>query len=257
MEMGDSLRWNQIKALSHRKVIVTKVIDSLSVIFPAYNEQANIENTVSKAKEVLTHVATQWEIIIINDGSKDQTHEIVKNLSGQDKRIKIINHDLNRGYGATLKSGLYATQYPWITFMDADGQFDFSEITHFIKTQKETSADLVIGYYLRRKVPLYRKLNTYLWKWVVSMLFGLQVRDIDCGFKFISKKVIDTIPNLESERGAFISSELLIKAGKKKFKIVEMGVHHYPRKVGKGTGSNLNVILKSFFDLFRLWGKLT
>jgi hypothetical protein len=87
-------------------------------------------------------------------------------------------------------------------------------------------------------------------------LFGLHVKDIDCGFKLISKKVIDKIPHLESERGAFISSELLIKARKNKFKIVEIPVTHYPRVTGKGTGRDIKVIFKSFMDLFRLWKKL-
>ncbi len=123
------------------------------------------------------------------------------------------------------------------------------------KTQKTTDADLVIGYYLKRNVPFYRKINTFLWQLVVRILFGLNVRDIDCAFKLISKKVIEKIPKLESERGAFISSEFLIKAKKSGFKIVEIGVHHYPAK-RVGTGAKLNVIIKSFVDLFKLWWKL-
>ena len=95
-----------------------------------------------------------------------------------------------------------------------------------------------------------------MWELAVAILFGLRVRDIDCGFKLVSKKVIDEIPNLESERGAFISSEFLIKAKRKGFKIVEIPVTHYPRPAGKGTGRNINVIIKSFIDLFRLWRKL-
>jgi len=87
-------------------------------------------------------------------------------------------------------------------------------------------------------------------------MFGLKVRDIDCGFKMVSKKVIETIPKLEAERGAFISSEFLIKTKRAGFKIVEIGVHHYPRSAGRGTGADLNVIIKSFVDLFKLWWKL-
>ena len=115
---------------------------------------------------------------------------------------------------------------------------------------------MVVGYYLKRQVSTVRKINTFLWEAIVYFLFGLKVKDIDSGFKLISKRVIDTLPKLESERGAFISSEFLIKAQKKGFKIVEIGVHHYPRIEGKGTGANLNVILRSFVDLFRLWKKL-
>jgi len=228
---------------------------NLSVFFPAYNEEAHIEDTVLKAKRVLEEVADKWEIIIVNDGSKDKTGEIAKGLSESDKRIRVISHLPNRGYGASLKSGFYGSRYPWIAFTDSDGQFDFSEITKFIDTQRQTGADLAIGYYLKRQVLLYRKLNTFLWQTVVFFLFGVRVRDIDCGFKLVSKNVIDKIPRLESERGAFISSEFIIKARKSGFKIVEVGVHHYPA-TRKGTGANLNVILKSFVDLFKLWKKL-
>ena len=231
------------------------LIDRLSVFFPAYNEEKNIKNTVEKAIKVLNKVAQVWEIIIVNDGSNDKTGEIADELSQKDKRIRVIHHKPNRGYGAALKSGFYNSKYPWIVFTDSDGQFDFSQLSDFIGKQKETGADLVVGYYLKRAVPFYRKLNTFLWQAVVRVLFNLKVRDIDCGFKLISKSVIDSIPKLESERGAFISSEFLIKAQKSGFKIVEIGAKHYAA-TRPGTGAKLNVIIKSFIDLFKLWKKL-
>jgi len=228
----------------------------LSAFFPAYNEESQINSTVIKAKSVLERIADKWEIIIIDDGSKDKTVDIVDRLAKNDKRIKLVSHKTNRGYGASLKTGFYTSKYPWIIFTDSDGQFDFSQITSFLSLQKRTGADAVIGYYLKREVPLTRKINTFLWQLVVNALFGLRVKDIDCGFKLISKKAIESIPKLESERGAFISSELLIKIKKGGFNIVEVGVSHFPRRTGKGTGANLNVIVKSFSDLFKLWGKL-
>ena len=231
-------------------------IDELSVFFPAYNEEANIENTVSKARDVLERVADKWEILIINDGSTDKTSDIADKLSQEDRRIKVITHSRNCGYGGALKSGFAKARYSWVAFTDSDGQFDFSEIKKFIEKQKQTNADLVIGYYLRRQVPFFRKINTFLWESLVHLLFGLKVRDIDCGFKLISKAVVQKIPPLVSERGAFISSEFLIKAKKAGFKIEEVGVHHYPRRQGQGTGAALNVIVKSFVDLFKLWKKL-
>lgn len=232
------------------------LIDELSVFFPAYNEEAHIEETVTKAKKVLEKTVRKWEILIVNDGSSDKTGTIAKCLSKSDKRIKVINHKKNQGYGAAFKSGFYGAKHKGIAFTDADGQFDFSEISNFIKIQKKTKADLVIGYYKDRKVSFRRKANTYLWELVVRIMFGLNVRDIDCGFKLVSKRVIDKIPKLEAERGAFISTEFLVKAKKEGFKIVEIGVTHYPRTAGKGTGADLNVIINSFKDLFSLWQKL-
>ena len=235
---------------------MAKLIKSLSVFFPAYNEEAQIRDTVEKAKKILEKISDKWEIIIVNDGSKDKTLEVAKKLSDEDKRIRVINHKKNRGYGAALRSGLYSARYPWIAFTDSDGQFDFSEIVNFIKEQRKTNADIVVGYYKKRQVSKFKIFTSKIWEFLVFVLFGLKVKDIDCGFKLISKKVIDSISKLESERGAFISSEFLIKSKKKGFKIVEIPVTHHPRKAGSGTGRNLNVIVKSFVDLLKLWKKL-
>lgn len=235
---------------------MARQIDQLSVFLPAYNEEANLEKTVKNVTENLKKNIPEWEIVIVNDGSKDKTGLIADSLAKRDRRISVIHHNPNRGYGGAFKSGLYGCKYPWISFIDSDGQFDFSEIDRFIDTQNKTKADMVIGYYLKRQVSLLRKLNSKAWQIVVYLLFGLNVRDIDCGFKLISKKIVDSIEPLQSERGAFISSEFLIKAKKENFKIVEIGVHHYPRKFGEATGAKLNVIVQSFVDLFKLWYKL-
>lgn len=231
-------------------------MEQISVFFPAYNEERCLKPTVEKADKVLKKIAREYEIIIVNDGSKDKTGKVADELTAKNRKIRVIHHLQNRGYGAALKSGIYSCRYPWIVFTDADGQFDFSEITKFIEKQKKTNADLVIGYYLKRAVPFYRKLNTFLWELLIRILFGLKVRDIDCGFKLFSRRVIEKIPKLESERGAFISSEFLIKAKKAGFKIVEVGVHHYLDPAGGSTGASFKVIIKSFADLFRLWKKL-
>lgn len=231
-------------------------IRELSVFLPAYNEEGNIRNVVENVEKVLTKIAKNWEIIIVNDGSTDKTERIVKKISKLDKRIRVITHKKNLGYGATLSDGFYNSKYSWIAFIDSDGQFDFAEINKFIEKQNETKADLVIGYYKKRQVSYFKIITSRIWEFAVFMLFGLKVHDIDCGFKLIKKEVIDKIPKLESQRGAFISSELLIKARKKGFKFAEVPVTHYPRTKGVGTGRNINVIIKSFADLFRLWKKL-
>ena len=231
-------------------------VPEISVFFPAYNEEKNLRNTIKKTVAVLKRIARKWEVLIVDDGSKDGTGQIAQELARKHKnKVKVITHSRNRGYGAALKSGFYNSRYRWIAFTDSDGQFDFSEIVNFIKKQKETSADLVIGYYLKRQVSSLRILGSGIWQLAVFLLFGLKVKDIDCGFKLIRKKVIQTIPKLEAERGPFISSELLIKSKKSGFKIVEIGVHHYPRKLGKATGTNLNVVFSGLSDLIKLWLK--
>lgn len=235
---------------------MAKLLNNLSVFLPTYNESENIKAVVLHTKDVLQKVADNWELIIVNDGSRDNTKAVVEALSKEDKRIRVINHEKNLGYGSSLRTGFYNSKYSWISFIDSDGQFDFSEISRFIEMQKETNSDVVIGYYTKRRVSKFKIITSKMWEFAVWFLFGLKVRDIDCGFKMVSKKVIDQIPKLESERGAFISSEFLIKAKQGGFKIHEVPVTHYPRIRGEGTGRNLNVIIKSFVDLLRLYRNL-
>jgi len=233
------------------------LLPELSLFLPCYNEQDNLQNTVEKTLPILKKIAKKWELIIVDDGSKDKTGDIAKKIqSTYPNNIKIITHSPNRGYGAAFKSGFYNAKYQWITFIDSDGQFDFNEISKFVALQQKTHADIVIGYYLSRRVSKSVIITSKLWEMIVNILFGLKVKDIDCGFKLVNKKVIDSISKLEAERGAFISSEFLIKAKRFGFKIAEVGIHHYPRGGGQATGRKLDVIIKSFTDLFRLWFKM-
>lgn len=233
-----------------------KKFDELSIFLPTYNEEKNLQKTIENVISGASKNVDKWELMVVNDGSFDGSKKIAEEFSAKDRRIKVVTHEKNRGYGASLKTGFYNARYSWISFIDSDGQFDFEEIDKFIQKQRETGADLVIGYYKKRKASLTKIITSKVWESMVFLLFGLKVRDIDCGFKLVSKKVIESIPKLESERGAFITSELLIKAKKKGFKIVEIPVNHYPRLKGEGTGRKFSVIIKSFEDLFKLWKKL-
>lgn len=229
-------------------------LKELSLFFPAYNEEANLKNTVEKAIPVLKEVAERYELIIVDDGSKDKTGEVADRLAKEYPFIRVIHHHPNQGYGGALKSGFYNSKYGWIVFTDSDGQFDFSEVTELIK--ESDSADMVVGYRINRADSFLRKLFGFGWTLLARLLLGIKVHDVDCAFKLTKKKVIDAIPKLESTRGGMISPELLGKATKAGFKIIEVGVHHYPRKEGKQTGANLKVIFKSFVDLGKLWWRL-
>lgn len=225
----------------------------ISVFFPAYNEEANIANTVQVAEKVLKTIASKYEIIIINDGSTDKTGEIVAKLVAKNHNIRVVTHSPNRGYGAALKSGWTASQYPWIAFADSDGQFDFSEIKKFLPLIEK--ADLILGYRLKRGDSLMRSVYTFGWSTLAKVLLGLDAKDYSCGFKLIKKKVFEAVQPLKGEEKV-TQIELIVKAKRLGFKIAEVGVHHYPRKFGQQTGANLKVVLKSIFDLFKLWRKL-
>ncbi len=229
-------------------------IDSLSVFFPCINEEGNVENIVKKAEKVLKKLKLKYEIIIVDDGSTDKTGEIADNLSKQNSLIRVIHHPKNLGYGEALKSGFYNAKFDTIVYTDGDRQFDFSEVTKFLEKIKE--ADLVIGYRIKRRDPFIRTVFKQGWKLTLLAFFRLTLKDVDCGFKMVKRKVLEEIPHLESQRGAMINAEIAIKAKKGGFRIAEVGVNHYPRLCGKPTGASLNVIIKSYLDLVKLWWEL-
>lgn len=230
------------------------MIKNLSVFFPAYNEEGSIESTVSGATKVLEKLGFQYEIIIVDDGSKDKTPRIADSLARKNPKIRIIHHPKNLGYGEALKSGFYNAKYDTICYTDGDGQFDFSEVSKFLERIEDH--DLVIGYRIKRQDPFFRILFKKGWKVSLRTFFGLTLKDVDCGFKMIKRKVLEKIPHLESTRGAMINAELAIKAKKYGFKVGQVGVNHYPRLSGKPTGASITVIVRSYLDLLRLWWQL-
>ena len=234
----------------------SKLIKELSVFLPTYNEEKNIEKVVKDIKKILLKVAGKWEIIVVEDGSKDNTLKVARKLAKSDRRIRVVRHKKNRGYGGALKSGYSSSRYEWVSFIDSDGQFDFSEITKFIKLQKRTNADLVLGIRKQRADSNLRKLATFVWsKLLPRILFGLKVGDYSCGFKLVRKKVYDGVQPLVGEEKV-TQIEMLIKAQKLGFRFAELNVGHYPRKHGKQTGADLKVVLRSISDLLKLWWAL-
>lgn len=227
---------------------------NLSVFFPAYNEEENIEKTVKDALKVLKDLKLEnYEVIVVNDGSKDKTGEVVASLEKEDKHVRLVNHPQNKGYGEALKTGFKEAKYEWVAFADSDGQFDFGEISKFLDETDEV--DVIVGYRLTRADPFMRKVYTYGWKMIALVFLGLTVKDYSCGFKLIKKQVFNGVqPLLAGEKVTQI--EFLVKAKRLGFKFAEVGVHHYPRKFGTQTGANLSVVAKSIIDLIKLWWML-
>ena len=225
---------------------------NISVFFPCYNEEKNLESLTNSILNFLPAISDQYEVIIVNDGSRDRTGEIAEALSKKNHHVKVFNHETNLGYGAALKTGFKNAKLDYIFFTDGDNQFDIKEIEKFIPFCQEF--DVVAGYRINRRDNFMRRLNATSFKMFVRMLFGLQIRDLNCAFKLFKKKVIDAI-DIEST-GAFINAEILIKAKKKGFTMTEVGVTHYPRQWGTQTGANPKVIFRAFCDLFKLHQKL-
>jgi glycosyltransferase involved in cell wall biosynthesis len=226
------------------------IISELSVFFPTYNEEKNIVDVTAKTKKVLQKVASKWEIVIVNDGSRDKTKEVSEKLARKDKRIKVVTHKVNQGYGGALKTGYKSAKYKWVAFIDSDGQFDFSEITKFIKLKDK--ADLILGIRKERSDPYIRQVYTLVWSRILPLiLFGLNVKDYSCGFWVIKKDVYDAIKPIKSEEKV-TKIEILVKAKRKGYKFAEVEVNHYPRGAGAQTGADIKVITRSIIDLVKL-----
>src|SRR3990167_5559108 len=171
-------------------------IRTLSVFFPAYNEEDNIVDTVSKAIDVLKSLNfSDYEVIVVDDGSADNTAAAVQNMVAKNSKIRLIRHSRNRGYGATLKTGFSSAKFNWIAFTDSDGQFDFREINKFLT--HVSAYQVIAGYRKKRSDSKFRRMMAFLLRVWGTILFGLNLKDVDCGFKLIKKSVIDKIFPLE------------------------------------------------------------
>lgn len=225
-------------------------IKELSIFFPFWNEEKNIENVILPAVKVAERVADKWEILIIDDGSSDNTLKIANRLASKNSKIRVITHSPNRGYGAALKDGFSNSKYEYVVFTDGDAQFDFSEVDKFI--QEIDSADIVIGFRKKRQDKITRHILMNMLKVWDLIFFGFNFKDIDCGFKMFKRGALDEIMPLRSE-GAMITTEILAKAIKKKLSIKQVEVNHYPRQYGSQTGANIGVVVRAVLESLILW----
>ena len=228
---------------------------SVSAVLPAYNEEAIIERTVRHVAGVLSSLASDFEVIVTNDGSRDRTGEVLAALQQREPglHLRVVTHPTNRGYGAALASGFDAASKELVFLTDGDKQFDVTELREFVPAM-DAQTDLVIGWRRQRADPPLRKLNAWGWKLLVNTLFGYTARDVDCAFKLFRRRVWQSLT--VHARGATFSAEFLIKARRRGFRLKELPVSHYPRTAGSPTGARLDVIVRAFVELFRLWRNL-
>ncbi len=229
---------------------------ALSFFFPAHNEEANLQALVDEALDVLPGLAQRFEIIVVDDGSRDATPQMADRLSSEHDDVRVVHHQVNRGYGAALRSGFGAARHPLVCFIDGDRQFKVSDLRRLIdRLNQPDSPDVVVGYRLKRADPLIRLLYARAYRLALRIFFGLRVRDPDCACKLFRREALEGI-RLES-RGAFLSAELLIKLQQRGRRIVEAGVPHYPRTAGSPTGAKPTVVLRAVRDFWslrlRLW----
>jgi glycosyltransferase involved in cell wall biosynthesis len=232
-------------------------VPRLSYFFPAHNEEANLEGLVEEALATLPSLAETFEVIAVNDGSRDRTGEIADRLAAAHPGVvRVVHHPVNRGYGGALRSGFEAAQYELLAFTDGDRQFRVEDLGRLTARLAEPDRpDLVVGYRIKRADPPIRVLYARTYRLANRVLFGLRVRDVDCACKLFRREALDDV-RVESG-GAFFSAELLIKVLRKGRSIAEVGVPHFPRTAGSPTGAKPSVIwraVKDFWGLrLRLW----
>jgi glycosyltransferase involved in cell wall biosynthesis len=230
-------------------------LPALSYFFPAHNEAGNLEGLVDEALATLPSLADAFEIVIVDDGSKDATPALADELAAQHPEVRAIHHATNLGYGAALRSGFAAARFDHLAFTDGDRQFKVADLARLIERLQAGNADAVVGYRIRRADPLARTVYARLYRLANRIFFGLTVRDVDCACKLFKRSALEGVA-VESG-GAFFSAELLIKLRARGQRIDEVGVPHYPRTAGSPTGARPQVVLRAVRDFWalrlRLW----
>jgi len=224
----------------------------LTFFFPAYNEEENVAETVRRAlEEIGPLVDGSIEVLIVDDGSTDRTPELADALAVADMRVR-VHHQENRGYGGALRAGFANAAGELIGFSDGDLQFDLGEMSRLLDRldDEHRPVDAVIGYRVKRSDPPHRLIIAKTYNTIVSVLFGLRVRDIDCAMKLLRREVFDGLL-LETD-SPFLSAELLIKLKARGERIAQLGVAHYPRAAGTNTGASFRKILRTFRDIGKL-----
>ena len=191
-----------------KRTEVPKMRKSLTVFFPAYNEAGNIERLTLDTIAVLRDMTDEYEVIIVNDGSTDDTGRIAEGLAANHPEVKAIHHPTNKGYGAALRSGFKSATKDLVFYTDGDYQFDIREITKLLPLIE--GCDMVCGYRIKRADPFHRRLNAFLYGWLLKVLFRLKVRDVNCAFKLYRREVVAAMPMTSD--GALIDAEVCVMA---------------------------------------------
>jgi len=224
--------------------------DTISAVLPAFNEEENIETATTRMADVLRSLNLRdWEVIVVDDGSEDRTGEIACRLAAEDPdHIRVFQHKPNRGYAEALKTGFTNARHQLIFYTDSDNQFDVTEMPRLLPLIED--ADIVNGFRIYRFDPLTRLVLSWGFNLMVRVIFRIKVRDIDCAFKLFRREVFEKV-TIESKK-FFVDAEVLAKARYFGFRIVEIGVRHYPRPAGRSTvrPSHIPATLK---ELARIW----
>jgi glycosyltransferase involved in cell wall biosynthesis len=231
---------------------VAPIPGSLSLVLPAFNEAPNIDVVVRESLATLPRFTQDYEIIVVDDGSRDATGAIVGRLAEEDAHVRLVRHGRNRGYGAALTSGFRVARGDYIMFMDADRQFDIRDLR--LLSPFAADYDIVAGFRMERSDPIHRRVFAELFNVAVRVLFGVHLRDIDCAFKLFRGDLLRGMTL--TAPGALINTEMQAKARRQGATLQQVGVHHYPRMAGAATGGSPRVIARALWETLALWWRM-
>jgi glycosyltransferase involved in cell wall biosynthesis len=223
---------------------------SLSIFFPAYNDSGTIASMVIRAVKAATALTSDFEVIVVDDGSADGTAGIADELARTYPQVRAVHHPTNRDYGAALQTGFRSATKELVFYTDGDAQYDPGELTA-LWADMSPDVDLVNGYKISRSDPLHRIVIGRVYHYIVSILFGLKLRDVDCDFRLMRRSIFERI-NLEKTSG-IICVEMMKKIQDHGFRIVEVPVHHFHRSYGKSQFFNFRRLFRTGRDLMLLW----
>jgi glycosyltransferase involved in cell wall biosynthesis len=226
---------------------------SISAFFPCYNDAQTIGDLVLRAEEELRRLTDDYEIIVVNDGSRDNSADVLRSLCGRVERFRVVTHDVNRGYGAALRSGFAHATKDLVFYTDGDGQYDVGEIP-ILLTLMTDDTHFVNGMKMTRHDPPHRVFFGNLHRFVTRWLFWLPITDVDCDFRLIRRSVLDTL-RLHSSSGS-ICVELVKQAHRAGAQFREVSIHHYARKSGVSEFFTPRRILHTYADLAVMWVEL-
>jgi glycosyltransferase involved in cell wall biosynthesis len=253
MQIEPGILLKKQKAVMNRQNDFAGSMPSISVILPALNEELNLEPLVNEIVDYFKINDIKYEIIIVDDGSTDNTYGTAKKLASTNENITVIQHHQTQGYGKSLRDGFESGNSDYLFYTDADRQFNIKSLNQFLPFIKNGDADMVIGYRINRKDSLLRKFLAWCYNKIICFLFTLHYKDIDCAFKLFKR---ETYQSLDIKSSDFlIDAELLAKARLQKVSITQLGVKHYPRSQGKSTVSYRYIIL-TLIRLFPLYHEI-
>jgi len=232
---------------------MTKKHPSVSAFFPCYNDAGTIASMVELATVTLKKITDNFEVIVIDDGSSDNSREILRELSLKNPYLKLVFHEKNKGYGGALRSGFEKVSKDLIFYTDGDFQYDVSELPKLLE-KLSNKVDIVQGYKIKRCDPWYRIVIGELYNFGVKLAFAIKIKDVDCDFRLIRKKVFDKV-KLEHNSGV-ITVEMVKKFQDAGFRFAQVPVSHYSRSYGSSQFFNFKRIWRVGIELTELWNDL-